>query len=66
VTVAASEDILRAAILARVKAAEEHQPREVCAQKQVEIELAIGRLVLAALAVGRPVRDTELGTFGRA
>lgn len=52
-----AEEQLRAAVRERVKAAEEGRPDDICRSADSLVELAIGRLTLAALFVGRVHRE---------
>ena len=53
-TVAEAEEGLRGAIREAVRCAEENRPAEMRATAAQLVELSIGRLVFAALQVGRP------------
>ena len=57
-TVAAAEEELRGAIRARLEVAAEAYSEETRASADYLVDLAIERLIMAALLVGRP-RPTE-------
>jgi hypothetical protein len=53
-TIRDAEENLRSAIRERVLAAAEGRGTDICGSADALVELAIGRLVLTALSVGRP------------
>ena len=53
-TIAEAEEGLRGAIREAIRCAEENRPSEMRATAAQLVELSIGRLVFAALQVGRP------------